>query len=88
VHNRIEQLLAHHDERLTDTAHAVDSGASTPYEVAAALPWTRRKTRFADLDLFNRLLAVHETLAHLRVLVERGWLRESVDGGVSHFRRR
>jgi glyoxylase-like metal-dependent hydrolase (beta-lactamase superfamily II) len=87
VHERIEQLLAHHDERLTDSAHAVDAGASTTYEVARALPWTRRKTPFDDLDLFNRVLAVQETGAHLRVLVERGWLGESEVDGVSHFAR-
>ncbi len=87
VHARIEELLAHHDARLTDTAHAVDAGASTPYEVAGALGWTRRKTPFADLDLFNRLLAVQETGAHLRVLVERGWLTETVVDAVHHFQR-
>jgi glyoxylase-like metal-dependent hydrolase (beta-lactamase superfamily II) len=87
VHDRIEQLLAHHDQRFTDTAHAVDAGASTAFEVASALPWTRRKTRFADLDLFNRVLAVHETMAHLRVLVDRGWLTETVEDDVSRFAR-
>ena len=87
VHDRIEQLLAHHDTRLTDTAQAVDTGASTAYEVARVLTWTRRKTRYDDLDLFNRILAVHETMAHLRVLVERGWLKETVEDGVGHFTR-
>jgi glyoxylase-like metal-dependent hydrolase (beta-lactamase superfamily II) len=87
VHLRIEELLAHHDERLTDSALAVDAGASTAFEVALALPWTRRKTRFVDLDLFNRVLAVHETMAHLRVLVDRGWLAETVQDGVSRFAR-
>ncbi len=87
VHVRIEELLAHHDERLTDSALAVDAGASTAFEVASALPWTRRKTRFADLDVINRVLAVHETVAHLRVLVDRGWLVETEQDGVGHFAR-
>jgi hypothetical protein len=42
--------------------------------VAAALPWTRRKRRFAELDPMNQLLAVGETAAHLEVLVLRGQL--------------
>jgi hypothetical protein len=49
------------------------------------LPWTRHNRRLAELDMFNQMLAIYETLAHLRVLVERGWLRESIVDGVAHF---
>ncbi len=87
VHERIDALFAHHDVRLKQTADAVDAGASTGYEVATALPWTRRLTKFDDLDLFNQMIAVQETIAHLRVLVERGWLVESEVDGVWHFSR-
>ena len=51
------------------------------------LGWTRRKRRLDDLDLFNKILAVHETVAHLEVLVERGWLTRSIDDGVAHYAR-
>ena len=72
VHERIDELLAHHDVRLTLTAEAVDRGVDTGLQVARALPWTRHRRSIDDLDLFNRILAVNETVAHLRVLVERG----------------
>jgi glyoxylase-like metal-dependent hydrolase (beta-lactamase superfamily II) len=88
VHDRIDELLAHHDRRLTATAEAVDHGAHTAFEVAQALPWTRRLRRYDELDLFNQILAIHETMAHLRVLVERGWLTESPAEGVARFARR
>jgi glyoxylase-like metal-dependent hydrolase (beta-lactamase superfamily II) len=87
VHERIDELLRHHDERLTATAQAVDAGNGTAYEVAHALTWTRRRHRLADLDLFNATLAVLETMAHLRVLVERGWLVEKSVDGVAVFAR-
>lgn len=87
VHARIEELVAHHDQRLTATAEAVDRGGHTAFEVAQLLPWTRRERRFAELDVFNQVLAVHETMAHLRVLVERGWLADAELDGVLHFSR-
>ena len=42
---------------------------STAFEVARVLTWTSRQRQFADLDLFNQMLAVNETVAHLEVLV-------------------
>jgi glyoxylase-like metal-dependent hydrolase (beta-lactamase superfamily II) len=81
THARVEELLAHHEQRLTIMAQAVAGGASTGLEVATVIGWTRRQRRFADLDEFNQRLAVTETMAHLLVLVERGWLsKQDVDG--------
>lgn len=87
VHDRIDELLAHHEHRLTATTEAVDAGAHTAFDVAQVLPWTRRQRGFAELDLFNQILAIFETMAHLRVLAERGWLTESDVDGIAHFLR-
>ncbi len=89
THDRIDALLAHHEDRLAASADAVAGGAATAYEVARALPWTRRGTAFDDLDPFNQMLAVNETVAHLEVLVRRGELssRDTGDGpeAVRHY---
>jgi glyoxylase-like metal-dependent hydrolase (beta-lactamase superfamily II) len=87
VHDRIDELLEHHDQRLSATAEVIDHGAHTAYDVAVVLPWTRHKRTLAELDMFNQVLAVHETSAHLRVLVERGWLTETMVDGIAHFSR-
>jgi glyoxylase-like metal-dependent hydrolase (beta-lactamase superfamily II) len=87
VHDRIDQLVTHHEERLEATARAVDAGHSTAFEVTQALTWTRRRRRYGELDLFNQVLAVHETMAHLRVLEERGVLVAETGDGVARFRR-
>jgi glyoxylase-like metal-dependent hydrolase (beta-lactamase superfamily II) len=85
VHARIEELLAHHEARLAATLDRVSAGASTGFEVASELTWTRRERRLAELDLFNQILAVQETMAHLEVLVERGLLTRNVADGIVHF---
>jgi glyoxylase-like metal-dependent hydrolase (beta-lactamase superfamily II) len=79
VHQRVTELLAHHEDRLAASAKAVQTGAATGYEVARALGWTRRQRAFDDLDPFNQLLAVSETAAHLDVLVLQGRLGSSTN---------
>ena len=72
VHTRVDELLDHHARRLEATTAAVSRGASTAFEVAALLRWTRRERTLAELDDFNQMLATLETVAHLSLLVERG----------------
>jgi hypothetical protein len=79
THARVGELLAHHDRRLADTLDALGDGGRTGYEVARRLTWTRRGTAFTDLDDFNQMLAVSETVAHLDVLVARGQAAHTTD---------
>jgi glyoxylase-like metal-dependent hydrolase (beta-lactamase superfamily II) len=85
VHDRIDELLEHHQDRLDATAKAVEQGAHTAFDIAHVLPWTRHVRRLDELDMFNQMLAIHETMAHLRVLVERGRLAETTVDGIAHF---
>jgi len=86
VHERVDELLAHHAKRLDATLAAVHNGCSTAHEVAAVLPWTRRDRRLDELDPFNAMLAVLETAAHLDVLATRGGVTASTVDGVLHYR--
>jgi len=81
THDRVNELLAHHDLRLAETHQAVLAGHATAYEVARAIKWTRRQRLFSDLDLFSRVQAVNETAAHLEVLAVRGQLTREVSAG-------
>jgi glyoxylase-like metal-dependent hydrolase (beta-lactamase superfamily II) len=83
---RVDELLAHHERRLAQCVAAVAERGSTAYEVARQLPWTRRERAFAELNLFNRMLAVWETIAHLELLVSRGALSVTESDGVLTFR--
>jgi glyoxylase-like metal-dependent hydrolase (beta-lactamase superfamily II) len=85
VHARADELLDHHDTRLRQIEELVDRQSGTAAEVAHRLRWTRRKRRFDELDLFNRSLAVSETLAHLDVLAVAGRLRRTDIDGTSHY---
>jgi glyoxylase-like metal-dependent hydrolase (beta-lactamase superfamily II) len=84
-HARVDELLAHHDHRLTLCLDAVASGASTAWEVAGEVPWTRHERRREELGPFDAVLAAFETLAHLELLALRGDLVRTEDGGERHY---
>jgi glyoxylase-like metal-dependent hydrolase (beta-lactamase superfamily II) len=85
VHARIDELTEHHGRRLDETEAAVAAGAETAYEVARRLVWTRRERRIDELDLFNQMLAVAETGAHLMLLIAQGRVSRTLDSEVFRF---
>lgn len=73
VHDRVRELLGHHDLRLEATLDRVrDRPGATGLQVAEGLAWTRRERAFSTLDVFNQMIATCETMAHLDVLERRG----------------
>jgi glyoxylase-like metal-dependent hydrolase (beta-lactamase superfamily II) len=85
VHDRVDELIEHHRARLAHCRDAIAAGSATAVEVAEQLRWTRRERTLAELDPFNQMLAVLESVAHLEVLVERGALTSSTESGVTVY---
>ena len=85
VHERVDELLAHHEQRLEATVAALQAGADTAFEVADRIGWTRRHRTLAALDSFNQMLAVLETAAHLDLLAERGCVTRVDVNGRTHY---
>jgi glyoxylase-like metal-dependent hydrolase (beta-lactamase superfamily II) len=85
VHARVDELTAHHGRRLDEVEAAVRRGATTAYDVARQLRWTRRGRSLDELDVFNQMLAIGETGAHLELLVVQGRLHAVDDDGVRHY---
>ena len=84
-HTRTEEILAHHEARLEATGNALKRGASTPFEVASMLTWTRRQIAFEEMDGFSQQLAIFEAAAHLEVLVDLFLATRFIDDGVLHY---
>ncbi len=85
AHRRVDELIAHHEQRLKDVLRAVEDGASTGWEVADRLTWTYRELALQELDVSNQSMAVQETVAHLKVLVLEGMLELDPAGDTDHF---
>ena len=69
---RIEKILQHHEERKRAIMQALRDGLKTAYEVAQQIPWMANEGRssFQDLEVWDKRMAVTETLAHLKLLIE------------------
>ncbi|MBK5308077.1 MAG: MBL fold metallo-hydrolase [Frankiaceae bacterium] len=85
VHARVDELIDFHGRRLDEIATATSTGASTAFEVAGVLRWTRRQHKLEDLDPFNAMLAVFETGAHLDLLVTQGRLALTEEDDVRRY---
>ncbi|MCX6394879.1 MAG: MBL fold metallo-hydrolase [Propionibacteriales bacterium] len=85
-HARVDDLVAHHDDRLVQCREAVAGGARTAWEVADVLPWTRHERKRSELGPFDGVLAAFETLAHLELLAITGDLtRTDADDGTRSY---
>ncbi|WP_019854138.1 MBL fold metallo-hydrolase [Actinopolyspora mortivallis] len=85
LRSRVDELLSHHQRRLDTMAATVERGASTAYETARALNWTRHERTLDELDVFSRILAVLETSAHLKLLVSQRRLASERSAGVLRY---
>lgn len=85
THARVDELVAHHDDRLRLCLESVRAGRQTAYDVAAELPWTRHARRLGELDVFNTALASMETLAHLELLAAQGTVVRTRTDDVLHY---
>ncbi|MBB6627469.1 MBL fold metallo-hydrolase [Nocardioides sp. KIGAM211] len=82
-HARVDELLAFHESRLTQSLAGLAAGPVTAYDVAGTLGWTRHERAFDTLDVTNQGMASMETKAHLELLVARGQAtREETPAGV------
>ena len=81
-HQRIDELISHHDLRLRQTYEALGDGRCSVFEVANILRWTRRMRTLAEMDLFNKMLATFETKYHLDLLSEMGLVEVVADDKV------
>jgi hypothetical protein len=81
AHDRVDELVEFHQNRLDAMAAVLDWGTDTAYQVAGKVTWTRRERSLDSLDMFNQFLAICETGAHLDLMVSQGRAtREMVDG--------
>jgi glyoxylase-like metal-dependent hydrolase (beta-lactamase superfamily II) len=75
--SRVDELAAHHEQRLAELLAAVrEHPGSTPWQLAAYLTWSRPWDQY---ERRMRIFAVTETDAHLRLLASRGLVVS--DGG-------
>lgn len=69
---RVDELIDHHEQRFAEVEQIIRDGATTGWEIATLMHWSRPWERISG---FMRRMALFEALAHLRALEQRGRLR-------------
>ena len=69
---RIDKILQHHEDRKRAIMKSLRNGLQTAYAIAQQIPWIVNggSTDFRDLSVWDKRMAITETLAHLKLLVE------------------
>jgi len=83
VRERVEEMLRHHELRLEEVLKALHE-PSTAYQVAKRISW--RIGSFETFDVYNKIFAIGEALAHL-VHLERLGRVERIEGDVVLWKR-
>ena len=75
---RIDDLKVHHERRLKEVVSLLGGGQKTAIELAPLMTWNIRYDSWDLFPLFERMIAVGETVAHLTYLEEEGEVRKQV----------
>jgi glyoxylase-like metal-dependent hydrolase (beta-lactamase superfamily II) len=69
---RIERILQHHEERKRAIMRTLHDGLQTAYAIAQQIPWMVNggSIAFRDLADWDKRMAITETIAHLKLLME------------------
>jgi glyoxylase-like metal-dependent hydrolase (beta-lactamase superfamily II) len=88
VGSRVEELLAHHEQRLKEILGLVAAGAETAHDVARQMRWTRREHTIDELGKVHGMTAVLEVVAHLELLVAQAEISRDDSGPARRYRSR
>ncbi len=78
---RIMQLRSHHRQRLEEILNHLKNGRLTPYALASRVHWNVNYKSWDDFPIFQKYLALGETLSHLTFLEKKGLVKKVVSGG-------
>jgi glyoxylase-like metal-dependent hydrolase (beta-lactamase superfamily II) len=83
---RTKQLKEHHEQRLTEIMDGLKTGSSTAYAVTSKIHWNVRYKSWDEFPLFQKYLALGETVAHLNLLEQKGLVKRTKDNRIPELR--
>jgi glyoxylase-like metal-dependent hydrolase (beta-lactamase superfamily II) len=74
---RVAQLKDHHERRLSEITDVINDGSMTAYTIASKVHWNVNYQSWDEFPLFQKYLALGETVAHLNLLEQKGLVRKT-----------
>lgn len=81
---RIDEILAHHAERLNEIITASHDWSSA-YDVATRIKWSKGRS-LSSMNLMEMNFGIGEAISHITHLYTTGYVEKKVAGGVSLFK--
>ena len=83
---RIDELLRHHDRRVSETEKVVaENPGMTTYEIAGRMTWQIRARTWQEFPVIQKFFAVGECLAHLDYLIGLGRVKRIAEGSLHRY---
>lgn len=85
-HERIEELIRHHEDRVSEVERIVENSEKiTTYQVASKMTWSIRAKNWSEFPVEQKWFATGEASAHLEYLRCRGVAEREMIGGVYFY---
>ena len=85
-HERIDQLLRHHERRIAEVKDIIGTSAGkTAYEIAGQMKWHIRAENWEKFPIIQKWFAVGECLSHLDYLRKRGGIIREMENGIWRY---
>jgi glyoxylase-like metal-dependent hydrolase (beta-lactamase superfamily II) len=86
LHQRISQIVYHHDQRQLYIKAAARDELKTAWEIANIIQWgSNRNQSFSKLGLLHQRLAVMETIAHLQYMAAEDRAKKVTEGEIIKY---
>ncbi len=82
---RVEELINHHEERLSEIKSIIGENTLTPYEIAKKVNWDINFSKWEDFPILQKWLATGETIAHLSLLENRNEVGKEKQNKTNHY---
>jgi glyoxylase-like metal-dependent hydrolase (beta-lactamase superfamily II) len=83
---RISELQEHHRLRATEMLSEIQKQELTAFQIASRIHWDIEYASWDRFPLFQKFLAVGETLAHLEFLEKQGQVRKNIHAETAFYR--
>jgi glyoxylase-like metal-dependent hydrolase (beta-lactamase superfamily II) len=83
---RISELQEHHRLRATEMLSEIQKQELTAFQIASRIHWDIEYASWDRFPLFQKFLAVGETLAHLEFLKKQGQVRKNIHAETAFYR--
>lgn len=86
IAHRIDELKAHHAQRLQEVLDIVAAHPkATAFEIAPRMTWSMRGKKWPEFPPTQKWFAMGEALSHIEYLVQHGKLIRTVDAGLRRY---